>query len=105
MRVSTDKEHLSLPRLYGNAPQTSRRMAVVPSEPPLGPDDLPIENYRSPEDSALAHQLFPRSYNGLGTDASALVRPTEMATDRPLLWGRPTQLRALAGRLLRPRDN
>jgi hypothetical protein len=105
--MSTDKEHLSLPRLYGAPAHTPRRMEISRPELPLCPDDLPIENYRSPEDHALALQLLPRAYAGRMADhgqqrpwavRSAGHRDTELRA-KPLL------LRALGGRLMRPTEH
>ena len=102
--MSTDNDHLSLPHLYGAPAHTPRRLAVVPTLPALGPDDLPIENYRSPEDHALALEIIPRSYAGHGIDA--VPRPPQPSAGEPLLLrGKPLILRALAGRLLRTRGD
>jgi hypothetical protein len=105
--VSTDKDHLSLPRLYGSPATTPRRLALPPSEPPVGQDDLPIENDRSAQDQALALELFPRAYSSQVVDAGTRAfRPTTRPTGRPpRLRGRPLLLRALGGTLLRPKDH
>jgi hypothetical protein len=103
--VSTDKDHLSLPRLYGAPPHGPRRMAAPPSDAPKGPDDLPIETYRSPEDQAMAMELFPRSYTSQVLEAGP--RPARMTAShhQAQLQGRPLILRALAGRLMRPKGH
>jgi hypothetical protein len=104
--VSTDKDHLSLPRLYGAPPHGPRRMGVEPTPPPLGPDDLPIERFRSPEEQQQAMELFPRAYTSqviqAGPEPFRSLRPVERPQQ---LRGRPLLLRALAGRLLRPKGN
>jgi hypothetical protein len=102
--VSIDHEHQSLPRLYGAPPHRIRRMAAVASEPALGPDDLPMEHYRSPEDQALATELLARSYSRPASDAG--TRPPQVidvqGDDPHLLRGAPLLLRSIAGRLMRP---
>jgi hypothetical protein len=105
--VSTEKELLALPRLYGAPAHTLRRTAAIPTEPAIGPDDLPIENYRSPEDQALALEMFPRAYTAHSIDTRPRPpRPMESSTHRPAqLLGKPLVLRALAGRLMRPKGN
>ena len=111
--VSTDNEHLSLPRLYGAPAHTPRRMVSLQSDAPMGPDDLPIETSRSAEDTALALQLMPRSYGGHAVAAGPAAshsqdRGAGRSLDphsQPHLTGRPLFLRALTGRLLRPKGN
>jgi hypothetical protein len=105
-RVSTDKDHLSLPHLYG-APATPRRMAVEPSPTPIGPDDLPIERFRSPEEQAQALELFPRAYTSQVIEAGPRPFQSSRPSPRrePELRGRPLLLRALAGRLMRPKGH
>ncbi len=102
--MSTDKDHLSLPHLYGAPAHGLRRMAADSSQPPLGPDDLPIETFRSAEDQALALHLFPRAYTSQVMQAGAQAGPPP-GTGQVQLQARPLLLRALAGRLLRPRGN
>ena len=105
--MSTDTEHLSMPQLYGAPAHGPRRMATVLAEPSASPDDLPLERSRSPEERALALQLFPRSYTSEVMSAPPLgYGATPMAPDADaVLRGRPLLLRALAGRLLRTKGN
>ena len=102
--MSTDQEHVALPRLYGGPAYGLRRMAAVQSELPLCSDDLPIENYRSPEDQALATELLARAY--VQQRGEAGVRPAAaidvQGNGPPQLRGAPLLLRAIAGRLIRP---
>jgi len=100
--VSTEREKLAMPLLYGAPPHGPRRMATVDSERPTGPDDLPMERYRSAEDHVLATELFPRTYTTIRT-APAMASADADPTDAGQLKGRPLVLRALAGRLIRPR--
>jgi len=105
--VSTDKDHPSLPHLYGAPAHSPRRMAADPSPTPIGPDDLPIERFRSPEEQRQAMELFPRAYTSQVIEAGATPfrtkRPVELG--HPELRGRPLLLRALAGRLMRPKGH
>jgi hypothetical protein len=78
-------------------------MAAVDSERPTGPDDLPMERYRSPEDHALATELFPRTYLSRPMTAPVMAGHEAEAGTSGQLKARPLVLRALAGRLIRPR--
>lgn len=102
--MSTDKDHVALPRLYGAPAYGLRRMATVESSLPLCPDDLPIERHRSPEDQAVAAELHARSYGPKPMEAGS--RPPQAvevhADGRSHLRGAPLFLRAIAGRLVRP---
>ena len=102
--MSTDKEHVALPKLYGAPAYGLRRMATVESSLPLCPDDLPIERHRSPEDQAVAAELLARSYGQQTTEAGS--RPPRVidvdADGHSHLRGAPLLLRAIAGRLVRP---
>jgi hypothetical protein len=84
--VSTDEQHVALPKLYG-APAYARPRRSVPDAPrPFDPDDLPIAAYQTDEERALAGS---ESNGHDGTSAS-----------QPQLQPRPFRLRALATRLL-----
>ena len=101
--MSTDTEILSLPRLYGAPSHKPLRPATLPRAlKPADCDDLPIEEYRSPEDQALALQLLPREYRLLagGGRGDAAERADLTGRTDGQLRGRPLLLRALAGRLL-----
>jgi hypothetical protein len=101
--VSTEKDRYAMPFLYGAPAHGRRRVVAVDTERPSGPDDLPIENYRSPEDHALATELFPRSYTSRPRMAPAVAEREADAGVSAQLKGRPLVLRALAGRLMQPR--
>lgn len=98
--MSSDKEHVSLPRLYGAPAHTPRRFAAALTERPLGPDDLPIENLRTAEESALASELVAREFTRRAI--GVMADPETTAQAAPGLRPRPLLLRTLAGRLLRP---
>jgi hypothetical protein len=97
--VSTDEQHIALPKLYG-APAYARPQAVVETGPrPFDPDELPIEALQTEEDRAFAASLPARAWapggaviDGSGSrgdgDGDAHLRP------------RPFTLRSIAGRLL-----
>ena len=106
-RMSTDTEHQSMPQLYGAAAHGPRRMATVHSEPPVCPDDLPLEHFRSSEERALALQLFPRSYSSQVVEAPPMAygETSRAGEADAVLRGRPLLLRALAGRLLRTKGH
>jgi hypothetical protein len=111
--VSTDQEIRSMPRLYGAPAHTPRRMATLSTETGVGPDDLPIETYRTSEDQALALQLVPRAYSSQVRDgAPPPIRqsdPTGTAGQstggQSDLRGKPLLLRALGGVLMRPKGH
>lgn len=106
--MSTDKDHLALPHLYGAPAHSARRMATGGVDlPAVGPDDLPIETSRSVEDQALALQLFPRSYSAQAIEAGPrpVRQPAYSSRRAPQLRARPFVLRALAGRLMRPKGH
>ena len=83
--MSVEKQHVAHPQLMGVAAQRRRRTDVEESWRPLGPDDLPLERFRSPEDDQLADELFPTAYMSryvmttarqpLSTEAAVAVAP------------------------------
>jgi hypothetical protein len=80
-------------------------MGLPEAERPLGPDDLPIQFYRSAEDDALAVELFPRNYTSLTTSAVAVADAPVSSPAPAVIRPRPVSFRTLAGRLMRPRSN
>ena len=103
--MSTESERFALPHLYGAPAHRPRRIAAPESERPLGPDDLPIEYDRSPEDRALATELFPRTYGRHPTEVIAVAERQAAPAVSQRLRGKPVLLRVLAGRLLRSRGH
>lgn len=98
--MSTDEQHVALPKLYG-APAYARPPRVIEEAArPFDPDDLPIEAFQSDEDRAFAATLTARTWAPGGAllgDDGAHRRDG----DRPVaLVGRQLSLRAIAGRLL-----
>jgi hypothetical protein len=101
--VSIDQQqHVALPRLYG-APAYARppRAAATPDRP-FDPDDLPIEAFMSEEDRAFAASLPARAWapGGVPLEGSA-DGSADDRNDGPRLHGKPLNLRAIAGRLLK----
>jgi hypothetical protein len=80
-------------------------MGLPEAERPLGPDDLPIEFHRSPEDVALAVELLPRPYTSRPAPAVAVAERNDPNSAPTVGRTRPLILRALAGRLMRQRSN
>jgi hypothetical protein len=89
--VSTDENHVALPKLFG-APAYSRPPRIYDESPrPVDEDDLPIEALRTDEDLALLTFSTGRSAGG-GAAAVAMRA-------RPSLEARPFSLKSF-GRLL-----
>ena len=103
--MPTEKAHVALPTLYGAPAYSTPRTAVVRTTLPLGTDDLPMENYRSPEDQALALQLVVRPSASQATPSHADSERGSRADSSTGPRGRPLLLRALTGRLGRPADH
>lgn len=98
--MSTDEQHIALPKLYG-APAYARPQPVVEIGPrPFDPDELPIEAFQTEEDRAFAATLPARAWAPGGAiidgDGSRAGREGSEAHLRP----RPFTLRSIAGRLL-----
>jgi hypothetical protein len=102
--VSSERDRSSLPTLYGAPAHRPRRMGLPEAQRPLGPDDLPIECYRSAEDDALVAELFPRAYTGRPASAVAVAERPALTPAPTVIRNRPVLLRVLAGRLMRPRS-
>ena len=100
--MSIDEQHVALPRLYG-APAYARPPRIAATlDRPFDPDDLPIEAFQSEEDRAFAASLPARAWapGGVPIDGSA-DWGAEDGSDGPRLHGKPLNLRAIAGRLLK----
>jgi hypothetical protein len=100
--VSIDQQHVALPRLYG-APAYARptRVAATPDRP-FDPDDLPIEALMSEEDRAFAASLPARAWapGGVPVDGKG-DGSSQDGISGPRLSGKPLNLRAIAGRLIK----
>lgn len=95
--MSSDEQHVALPKLVG-APAYARPVRPVePPRRPLDSDDLPIEVDRSPEERLLAAQILSSPY--APTVAPASGRLAAGNGHAPSLQGRPFRLRSLTDRL------
>jgi len=96
--VSTDNQHVALPMLVGAPAGGRRRSDLGDSERLRGPDDLPLERLRSPEERQLAEEWFAGYQSRLAMAAAQRSGPAEGESEssRP----KPMFLRAIAGRLL-----
>lgn len=95
--MSTDDQHVALPKLYG-APAYARPMANVdPAPRPFDRDELPIEAIMTDEERDLAESMPARAY-GMGPYGPVLG--TAGNGGGASLRARPLRLRAIAGRFL-----
>jgi hypothetical protein len=79
----------------------------VPTVPPANGDDLPIEYLPSANEGDSALDLYPRAYGAALEErgAPAARLSSELAEPDADLQGNPLLLRALAGRLMRPKTD
>lgn len=98
--MSTDEQHVALPKLYG-APAYARPTAKVDEVPrPFDPDDLPIAAAQTDDERQLLASLPARAYAPGGGVVLGKQIESASANGRHELRPRPFGLRALAGRLL-----
>ena len=99
--MSTDEQHVALPRLYG-APQYSRPRVQVPKGPrPFDPDEMPIAAAQTDDERALVGALPSHAYapgGGVFLDEIRVARLKVLS--RRILRPRPFLLRALINRLM-----
>jgi len=87
-----DMDHVAHPRLYG-APAYSRpSLMIARTALPLDPDDFPLAVAQTPQERAIAEQLFASSYG--------VAEPPTAARPDPQPQTRPVILSALADRFL-----
>jgi hypothetical protein len=100
--VSIDQQHVALPRLYGAPAYGRPPRSAATLDRPFDPDDLPIEALMSEEDRAFAASLPARAWapGGIPIDGSA-DGGADAGSGIPRLHGKPLNLRAIAGRLLK----
>ena len=106
MYVTTEDQHVALPKLYG-APAYARPPKIVEETPrPLDPDELPLAAVQNEEERRLADLLEQARASGMapilvsGKNGNAAYRPPRSNGHFPMLLGRPFRLRSLANRLL-----
>jgi hypothetical protein len=97
-----EKQHVALPKLYGQPAYARPPRQAGASARPFDPDDLPLEGAQTSEERAWISSLPARAYRpggGLtmgGTDGGS----TTAAGHDSSLAGRPFRLKMLAGKLL-----
>lgn len=98
--MSIDEQHVALPRLYGGPAYARPPRSAATIDRPFDPDDLPIEAFQSEEDRTFAASLPARAWapGGGPTDGHGEGRTHD---GRRGLHGKPLNLRAIAGRLLK----
>jgi hypothetical protein len=99
--LSTDEQHVALPKLYG-APAYARPVTVVVTSPrPFDPDDMPLEAVQTREDRDFAANLSVRAWApGASIVDGGSPTDDDSAGPDPTLHPRPLSLRSIAGRLL-----
>jgi hypothetical protein len=95
--LSTDEQHVALPKLYGGPAYA--RPVITPAEAnprPFDPDEMPITAFQTEDERELIESLPANAYGPGGT---VLARGRDDGTRRPSLLARPFRLRGLAGRI------
>jgi hypothetical protein len=98
--LSTEEQHVALPKLYGG-PAYARPAAAgaaVPKPRPFDPDEMPITAYQTPDERGLLESLPPRAF-GPGGIVLAGDGDRSARRQRPSLLPRPFRLRSLAVRI------
>ena len=103
MNITSEEQHVALPKLYG-APAYARPPKIVDEKTPrpFDPDELPLAVAQTEEERSLAEFLEQAAASGV-TPASASNGHRKngranRSDGRPMLLGRPFRLRALASR-------
>ncbi len=99
--MSTEEQHVALPRLYG-APQYARPPVRVPEKPrPFDPDEMPIDAVQTDDERHLFGSLPSHAFAaGGGVFLDDQTRNRLNAFGRRFPRPRPFLLRALIARLL-----
>ncbi|HEY0444770.1 MAG TPA: hypothetical protein VGC90_11165 [Candidatus Limnocylindrales bacterium] len=97
--MSTDEQHVALPKLYGGPAYA--RPVVAPAEVkprPFDPDEMPITAYQTDDERDLLESLPPRAF---GPGGIVLAGDGDRSARRPRasLVPRPFRLRSLAVRI------
>ena len=95
-----EKQHVALPKLYGQPAYARPPRQAVPDAKPFDPDDLPLEVTQTHEERAWIASLPARAYQPGGGLKLAHDGATTTSAGRSELPGRPFRLRLLAGKLL-----
>jgi hypothetical protein len=93
LRVSSEEQHLALPKLFGAPAYARPPRPVEIVERPIDPDDLPLELHRTDDE----HEFVA----GLTGSAFAPVQtvPAKGQRQRHAIQGRPFRLRSLTEKL------
>jgi hypothetical protein len=95
--VSSEEQHVALPKLYG-APAYARPPRPAEEQPkPFDPDELPLEAEWTPDERELASRLVGTAY---APTVGNLPLASGHGHGQGALEGRPLRLRSLAGRIL-----
>jgi hypothetical protein len=101
--VSTDEQHVALPKLFG-APAYARPVAPVATVPrPFDPDDLPIDAFQTQDEREFASTLPARAWAPGGAmiaRSDAHAHDGHVQGDPPSLRPRALSLKTIAGKLL-----
>ena len=99
--MSTEEQHVALPKLYG-APQYARPPVAVTEQPrPFDPDELPIDAFQTADERDLAGSLTPHAYKpGGGVFLDDQMRHRLRSISHRFPRPRPFFLRALIIRVL-----
>lgn len=99
--MSTEEQHVALPKLYG-APQYSRPPVPVAVQPrPFDPDEMPIDAFMTEDERDLAGSLPAHAYAaGGGVFLDDQMRHRLHSISRRFPRPRPFLLRALIIRVL-----
>lgn len=99
--MSTEEQHVALPKLYGG-PRYSRRPAVGQVQArPFDPDEMPIDAFRTDDERELVDSLPAHAYApGGGVFLDEQMRTSIRSISRRFPRPRPFLLRALIVRVL-----
>ncbi|TMG24639.1 MAG: hypothetical protein E6H96_05795 [Chloroflexi bacterium] len=106
MNITSEEQHVALPKLYG-APAYARPPKIVDEKTPrpFDPDELPLAVAQTEEERSLAELLEQAAASGVtpafASNGHRRNGRANRSDGRPMLLGRPFRLRALASRLLR----
>jgi len=95
-----EKQHVALPKLYGQPAYARPPRQATPEDRPFDPDDLPLEVTQTNEERAWIASLPARAYQPGGGLKLAHDAGSTTSAGRTELSGRPFRLRFLAGKLL-----
>jgi len=98
--VTTEEQHVALPKLYG-APAYARPAAPVATTPrPFDPDDLPIEAFQTDDERDFASTLPARTWAAGGDTQPDDSDGRGSHGTGPSLTARSFRLRGIAGKLI-----